>query len=364
MIIRNSPLNDPRKILVRATNWIGDAVLSLPALNALRSRFPAAEIVLVAKPWVSELYQNHPSLNRLIVYDPGGAHRGVRGFNTFIESLRREEFSAAVLLQNAFQAAWMAWRARIPVRVGYATDGRGAFLTRAVQPPPAFEWGHQSNYYLQMLFRAGLIEKPRPVSEVPLSLLPRERTWAAKQLRDLGLDGPRFLVGLSPGASFGPAKRWIPERFAGLADRLIGALDADVLIFGTESERPLAEDVARAMAHTPVIVAGKTTLRQWMALLGACRLVVTNDSGPMHVAAALGLPVLAIFGSTDERATGPLSPWARVVRRQVDCSPCGLRTCPIDFRCMKGVTVEDAQRAALALVKEWETKRARGAAGN
>ena len=177
-------------------------------------------------------------------------------------------------------------------------------------------------------------------------------TWAERQLKALGLGGRRYLIGIHPGASFGPAKRWLPERFAALADRLVGALGADVLIFGSADEKPLAEQIAEAMRHSPLVVAGQTSLRQMMALFGQCCLAITNDSGPMHVAAGLGLPLVAIFGSTDERSTGPLSPRARVVKARVECSPCGLRVCPVDFRCMRGVTAEDAHRVALELLRE------------
>lgn len=355
----NRGLQDPQKIMVRATNWVGDGVISLPALEALRNRFPESEIVLVAKPWVSELYMHHPAVNRQIVYDADGDHRGRAGMRKLIETIRAEEFDAAILFQNAFQAAWMAWRAKIPVRLGYARDARSLFLTNAIDVPARAAYGHQAYYYLHLLFRAGVIEKPefpRPTSQPWLTLLEAEKTWAAKQLRSLGLDGPRFLVGMNPGAYFGPAKRWLPERFAELADRLIGALHADVLIFGSPGERPLAETIAHAMKHTPTIVAGETTLRQFMALLAQCRLVVNNDSGPMHLAAALGVPQVAIFGSTNERATGPLSSSARIVKHAVPCSPCGLRECPIDFRCMMGVTVENVHRAALELVKELDIR--------
>jgi heptosyltransferase-2 len=343
-------LRDPQKIMVRATNWIGDAVLSLPALAALRASFPKAEIVLVAKPWVGELYWYHPAVSRQIVYDPEGQHRGARGFWRMVQSLRAERFDLAILLQNAFHAAWMAWCARIPVRIGYARDGRSALVSEAIDVPSPAAYGHQAYYYLQLLFRAGLIEKPEAVREIRLHVAESERQWATRKLAALGLGGPRFLVGLNPGASFGPAKCWLPERYAALADRLIGALDADVLIFGSRAERPLAETIARSMKHTPIVVAGETTLRQLMALLVECRLVVTNDSGPMHLAAALGLPLVAIFGSTNERATGPVGSRVRIIKRPAACSPCGLRECPIDFRCMESVSVDDVYRSALELI--------------
>jgi heptosyltransferase-2 len=346
-------LRNPNKIMVRATNWIGDAVMSLPAIEALHARFPNSEIVLLSKPWVSEVYSNHPAVSRQIIYDADGEHRGTRGFRKLVGALRAERFDAAILLQNAFHAAWMAWCARIPVRIGYSRDGRSALLTEAVAAPAPAAYGHQVYYYLQLLFRARIIEKPQPVQEIRLYVAESERKWALKQLHSLGLGGPRFLLGISPGAAFGAAKRWLPSYYADLADRLIGALGADVLIFGSRAERPLAEAVARAMEHTPVLVAGETTLREFMALLARCQLVITNDSGPMHLSAALGLPTVAIFGSTDERATGPVGVRARVVKHPVECSPCGLRECPVDFRCMTGLPVDEVYKAALESVKKW-----------
>jgi lipopolysaccharide heptosyltransferase II len=360
--MQKSLILNPAKILVRATNWVGDGVMSLPALKALQERFPSAEIVMVVKPSVADLYLHHPAVNRLIVYDAAGEHRDPGGFGKLVEQIRSERFDMAVLFQNAFHAAWMAWRSRIPVRIGYGLEGRGVLLTDSVPVPPPALYGHQSNYYLQLLFRAGLIERVTPVERIPLEIENSEKAWATRQLKSLGLGGPRFLIGLTPGAAFGSAKRWLLDRYANLADRLIGALNADVLIFGSPSEKPLAEEIAHGMSHTPVIMTGETTLRQLISLLVQCRLVITNDSGPMHLAAALGLPVVAIFGSTDETATGPVSPLARIVKHPVDCSPCGLRECPIDFRCMKGVTVDQVHRAVLGLIKEYGVTHERPAA--
>ena len=352
-MIAPARLANLQRILVRSTNWVGDAVMSLPALEALRTRFPRAEIVLLSKSSVSELYWYHPAVNRQIIYKPASEHRGPLGFAKLIRELQAEHFDAALLLQNAFQAAWMAWRARIPLRIGYARDGRSLLLHDAVEPPLPGAYGHQVYYYLQLLFRAGLIDKPQPVEEIRLRLSEVEQDWAEKKLEALGLSGPRFLVGIAPGAAFGPAKRWLPERFAGLADRLIGALNADVLIFGSAAERLLAEGIAGAMEHTPAITAGGTSLRQLLALMARCRLIVTNDSGPMHLAAGLGIPLVAIFGSTDERATGPLGKRVCIVKHRVECSPCGRRICPIDFRCMRDISVEEVYRATLELVKRW-----------
>jgi heptosyltransferase-2 len=342
-----------QRILVRSTNWVGDAVMSIPALEALRARFPRAEIVLLSKPWVSELFFRHPAVNRQIIYKPKSEHRGATGFMKLVGEIRAEQFDTAVLFQNAFQAAWMASLARIPLRIGYNRDNRGFLLHDAIEPPLPAAYGHQANYYLQLLFRAGMIAKPAPVQEIRIRLTDEEKTWALRKLDALGLGGQRFLIGLAPGAAFGPAKRWLPERFAGLADRLIGALSADVLIFGSAAERPLAEEIAGSMKHTPTIVAGETSLRQLLSLMAGCRLIVANDSGPMHLAAAMGIPLVAIFGSTDERATGPLGRRIRIIKKGVECSPCGRRECPIDFRCMADLSVEEVYRATLEFVKHW-----------
>jgi heptosyltransferase-2 len=354
VFIYETRLKEPRKIMVRATNWIGDAVMSLPALAALQARFPEAEIVPVVKPWVSDIYKHYPPVRRHFLFDPHGLHRGPSGFARLIHELRAEQFDAAILFQNAFHAAWMAWRARIPNRIGYARDGRASLLTEAIDPPPPAAYGHQIFYYLHLLFRSGLIsrpEPPQPLTETWLRVNSEERGWATGYLESLGLQGPRFLIALMPGASYGPAKRWPSDRFAALADRLIAALNADVLIFGSQEEKALAEQIAQEMTHTPIIIAGEATLGQSISLLEQCRLVITNDSGSMHVAAALALPVTAIFGSTDPQATGPLGPYARVVQHWVPCNPCRLRVCPIDFRCMSGVTVDMVYRSALELVK-------------
>lgn len=348
-------VDEPRKIMVRATNWIGDAVMALPAIEALRARFPEAEMVVISKPWVSGVYEHHPAVDRQILFDPQGEHRGPSGFSKLIRQLREEEFDLAVLLQNAFHAAWMAWRARIPARAGYARDGRAPLLTEPIEAPPAAVYGHQAYYYLHLLFRAGIIarpEPPRPLAETRLEVTAEERNWAVRRLESLGIQGPRFLLGLAPGASFGPAKRWLPDRFAALADRLVEVLNADVLVFGSAAEKRLAEEIAGEMDHTPVIIAGETTLRQSMALLERCRVLVTNDSGLMHLASAMALPVVAVFGSTDARTTGPFGPYTRIVQHPVPCSPCGLRECPIDFRCMEGVSVAMVYRAVLEMVRQ------------
>jgi heptosyltransferase-2 len=318
-------------ILVRATNWVGDAVMSLPALAALRGRFPGARISILAKPWVADLYGREPVADEIILYSGQSPWRIGR-------ELRGRGFDCAVLLQNAFEAAWIAWLARIPTRIGYKRDRRQLLLTRAVNvPKPGEIPRHERFYYLEMLRRAGLIDS-LPESD------------AIRLRRDRPVNGRR-VIGVSPGAAYGTAKRWIPERFAEAAGRLAEARGASVALFGSKSERELCEAVARGLeGHQVVNYAGETSLAQFIELASGCELFLTNDSGAMHIASALGVPTVAIFGATDDTTTGPTGANARVVREPVECSPCLLRECPIDHRCMARVSTERVVREALELL--------------
>jgi heptosyltransferase II len=337
VILKAVPLNPASisKLLVRATNWVGDAVMSLPAIQTIRERFPGAEIVAVARPWVADIYRREPSIHRVIPYTA----RGWRERIAFGRGLRAERFDCAILLQNAFDAAAMVWLAGIPERIGYARDGRSWLLTRAIPAPEPGEIPrHERYYYLELLRRAGIVER-FPACE-RISLAPAAA-------------GPAAAIGVSPGAAYGNAKRWLPERFAEAAIRLAREYEAPVLLFGSASERPLAETVAAQVRAAGVEVrnlAGETTLAGFIAAAASCRLFLTNDSGAMHIASALGVPSVTVFGATDDTTTGPTGPLARVVREHAECSPCLLRECPIDHRCMTAVTVDRVVAAAQPLL--------------
>lgn len=334
------------KILVRATNWVGDAVISLPALRALRERFPRSEISILAKPWVADLYGREPFCDRLIPYtaDTFGAKWGVA------KELRAGHFDAAILLQNAFEAAALAFAARIPERIGYARDGRSPLLTRAIPVPRAGEIPrHERFYYLELLRRAGILDAMPENDLIRLDGAGAAREAGARRFREMGLG--EVVIGISPGAAYGTAKRWLPERFAEAAMRVAGQLGASIAIFGAQSERDLCATVANAV-HVPVRnFAGETTLAEFIELAAACRVYLTNDSGAMHIASALGIPTVAIFGATDDTTTGPTGPLSRVVREQVECSPCLKRECPIDHRCMTRVSAVRVAETALDLLK-------------
>ena len=338
------------RLCVRATNWLGDAVMSLPAIRAIRHVFPHAHIAVVARPWVADLYSRETSIDRVIPYT---AQKGIAAKREFARGLRRERFDAAILLQNAFDAALMAWLAGIPERIGYSRDGRRLLLTRAIPVPEAGEIPrHQRFYYLELLRRAGMLERFPDVPAIRLDGIDQARDAGAAHLASLGVGGAA--LGISPGAAYGNAKRWLPERFAEVA-RASADLCPSVVLFGSNAERPLCEAVAAQLRGSRLAVhnlAGATSLREFIDLAAACRLFLTNDSGSMHVASALGVPTIAIFGATDDTTTGPTGPLARVVREPAECSPCLLRECPIDHRCMTAVTAERVAGAAFELWEE------------
>jgi len=330
------------RVLVRATNWLGDVVMSLPAVRAIRQVFPHAHLAVVARPSVAELYERERSVDQVIRYDA----RALAAKRAFAAGLRAERFDCAILLQNAFDAALMAWMARIPERIGYRRDGRGPLLTRAIAvPEPGEIPRHERFYYLELLRRTGLMEHFPDCRTIRLDGIAEAREAGMRRLGELGIEGP--VIGITPGAAYGTAKRWLPERFAETARKLSGS----VVVFGSAAERELCAQVAAVTGgHN---LAGETKLGEFIELVSVCRLFLTNDSGGMHVASALGVPTVAVFGATDDTTTGPAGDAARVVRAHAECSPCLLRECPIDHRCMTRVTSDAVAAAARQLWEEY-----------
>jgi heptosyltransferase-2 len=341
--------NDPpASLLVRATNWLGDAVMTTPALAAVREGFPDARIVLLARPLVAELFRHHPDVDEVMVYELPGRHEGALGRLRLGGELRRRRFDGALLLQNAFDAALIAFLGRIPERAGYPTDGRRILLTLPVPLTPGIFERHEVEYYLCLLDGLGI---PRPVPAVlKLAVTEKEREAMAERLASLGIDRGAPIVAINPGATYGSAKRWYPERFAAVADSLAEEWGARVVVVGSAAEAPLAGEIEAAARRGVANMAGKTTVREMMAFLSLSSFIVANDSGPMHIGAALGVPLVAIFGPTDWRRTSPWTDRARVVRVDVDCSPCRLRTCDRAHECMLGVTPEMVVDAARQLL--------------
>jgi len=329
------------RILVRSTNWIGDAVMTTPALAGLRAHYPDAEIVLLANPLVAELFACHPSVDRVMVYDKRGMHRGFKGLWRMVSELRQQHFDGAILLQNAIEAAVLAICAGIPYRAGYTTDGRRLLLNYPVSVSAADKLLHHTVYYRQLLMRLGIAADEVPVS---LSCSDDEKRWA---LQVLGSDN---VITINPGAAYGSAKRWLPERFAEVADTLARRYNATIVLTGGPGEQEIGDDIAAAMNEPVLNMVGRTTVRQMMALLEHSRLLVSNDSGPMHVASAFAVPIVAVFGSTDHTTTCPASDNVRIVRKATDCAPCLLRQCPTDHRCMTAIAASDVICAATELL--------------
>lgn len=326
--------------------------MSVPALQALREQFPEARISILARPWVADLYDREPFCDELIAYGAPRGWRGIRAKVIAASKLRERDFDCAILFQNAFEAAVLASLARIPVRIGYSRDARAWLLTHPIpMPKPGETPPHQRFYYLELLKRARLIDSYPVDTPIRLAAAGAAAQAGRNLFRQAGFSGP--VLGVSPGAAYGGAKRWLPERFAEAAALLARERRAAIAIFGSNPEAPIGEAVREALetAGLPCLnFAGKTSLRDFIDMAAACDLFLTNDSGPMHIASASGVPTVAVFGATDERATGPTGAHSAVVRVPVECSPCLLRECPIDHRCMTGVSASRVSEAALSLV--------------
>ena len=334
----------PRNILIRGPNWVGDCVLSVPAIKSVRSHFPDARITLLVRPWVAGLFGSASFIDN--VWSKPKAS-GLGEWIRTAKAIRGKRFDLAVLLPNSFESALTVWAAGIPERVGYRTDGRSLLLTRSVRPASARQ--HQLVYYLQLVAETfGRSGEP----ELRINATRDETADARRLLEKEGIGAGKSFLIVNPGAAFGGAKRWHEDRFAAAADRLADELDLEVAIIGSESERTIGESVRDRMKRGAAVLSGKTRLETLVGLLAEASLIVTNDSGPMHIAAALGTPTVAIFGSTDAEITSPVGPNTSVVRHAVDCSPCMLRECPIDHRCMDGVTVAEVCSSAMALVTQ------------
>ena len=357
----------PDRILVRGVNWLGDAVMTTPALLRLRERFPLAHITMFCPDKLRELWGHHPAINEIITFE-GNARAWVTG-----RVLRTGQFDLALVLPNSPRSAMEVFFAKIPRRTGYARPWRNFFLTQTVAPragavpmhkrteaeiktliarPPASPAhypaaAHQIYEYLHLV--AALGANPEPLAP-HLAVTPDEIAAAKKKFGLETSDRPVF--GLNPGAEYGPAKRWPAEKFTAAAVEIQKKTDCLWLIFGGNADVVLATKIGNEIRHQNF--AGQTSLRELMALLKLCRVLLTNDTGPMHVAAALGTPVVVPFGSTSPELTGPVSANGlshQIIKSNASCSPCFLRECPIDFRCLNGISSDRVVAAVLQVIR-------------
>ncbi len=342
----------PRAVLIYAPSWIGDGVMSLAAVRAVRESFPDARLAVLTRPWVEAVYQAVDAIDEIVRYDPRQDDRGWSGFWRTARRVREGKFDLCVLLPNAFRAAALIKASGVKERWGFATEGRGFFLTRQVPQPPRPFGRHQAYFYLDLVAGLGL-DVPDGAPDTHLDVASEVADGARRVLEQAGWTGGA-LVGVHPGATNSRAKIWSASRYAEVATRMAAERDAQVAVFGGPKEAELAAEVLAALSgpakETAIALQGKTSLSELMGALKFLTVFLTNDSGPMHLAAALGVSTVAVFGPTDARETGPLGPKTTVVREPVDCSPCLYRDCPIDHRCMERVSVERVLGEANALV--------------
>jgi heptosyltransferase-2 len=384
-------MEPPRHLLIRGVNWLGDAVMTTPALARLRERFPSTHIALLTRSKLASLWQGHPSVNEVIeIPDSAGVWSvaaKLRAWRPPDAQGSRSGFQLAIILPNSPRSALECRLARIPERVGYSRPWRNWMLTRAIDPRPGHQpmrkrsigeirelvagpapssptaaapnaKAHQIHEYLYLAAALGADPTPVPLRlEVSAAEVESARKKVLSSLTissRKAVSGSRIFVGLNPGAEYGPAKRWPAERFAAVACEISKQVpDCTWLLFGSPADRGVCEQIASSIGGDVQNLAGATSLRELMALLKLCRALLTNDTGPMHVAAALGVPAVVPFGSTSPELTGPISAPGlqhQVISAAAPCSPCFLRTCPIDFRCMTGITVERVIDTLLGLV--------------
>ncbi|MFC2163671.1 lipopolysaccharide heptosyltransferase II [Acidobacteriota bacterium] len=331
------------KIIVRAPNWMGDAVLSLPLMDRLHQNFPDGEIWIAGTEWVNGIYSSLDYLAGTIVLSQ---KNGLQDSKLSVHKIQKQQFDIGLLLTNSFASALLFYRAKIPERWGYARDMRGWLLTKRVKQSPYERLPHHLHYYLNLASKLGM--EPGPI-KLHYPLPDEDKAQAKNLLSSLSVNQDKTIAILSPGASYGPAKRWPAGYFSKLAEQLQETFDAEILIVGAQDETELAEAIASPMKKKPVLLTGKTNLNQLAGVIAQAAFFVTNDSGPMHLANALHTPVVAIFGPTDPRWTRPYQEPAVVLKKEVPCWPCFYRNCPYAHQCMTQIAPEEVVQACLTL---------------
>lgn len=337
-----------KRIIIKGTNWIGDVFLSLPAVYSLSAIFPDAAIDIALKRPLGSLLGGVDGIDSVLDYEATPS-----GEIDLVSRMRRTRYDIGVIFPRSLHSALLVYFGGARRRVGYLADGRGLLLTDGVARTPEIRTVHQSHYYRHLV---SVLGDPGPLVIPRIGPEAEAQAWADDFLRSAGRGrGP--LIGINPGAAYGDAKRWFPDRFAAAADRLIERFGGDALIVGGEKDKAIEAEVARSMRSVPIRAMGVTTIKRLIALISRCSLFITNDSGPMHIAAALGVPVVAIFGPTNPDTTSPMAPMGRsaVVWHEFECSRCLLRSCPIDHRCMKSVTASEVYEAGARLLSGDQT---------
>jgi heptosyltransferase-2 len=345
--MRSDGLVGVSRLLLRGLNWIGDAAMSLPTIWNVRESLPDARLAVLAPGWSSGLYEMCPAVNEVIKAPPTKSFTEIKT----AELLARSRFDAALILPNSFRSALGPFLARIPHRWGYATDGRFPLLTAAVPLPQRAKQEHTVLYYRELIEAAGIDWRGE---RFDMDVSQDSINGAEKILLERGIEENRPRIGFSPGAAWGPSKRWPADRFSKTISLLAQRRGIAALVFGSAEEQELAEGIVSHVGEAAVNLAGAfPELRYMAAALSTCSLLITNDSGPMHIAAALGIPVVALFGPTDERRSGPwgLGEAGVVVARTPHCRPCYNPDClEPGHPCMEDIAVDEVVEAAERLL--------------
>lgn len=333
------------KIVVRGTNWVGDAVMQIPALRQLRRIFPGAQITLATREWARGIFQDADFIDEILTIE------AKESVFSQIQKWRSQNFDLAVLLTNSFETALISKLGSVEKRFGYANEGRSFLLTNAIAKPVWKNERHEIYYYLNLVgevekYYFGKVSDVKPQFDLETS--DERKTKARKILTKNGADISKKLVIFCPGSTNSRAKRWQAESYAKLSDRLHSELDASVILIGDASELQVSEEVAAKSQHKPVVLTGKTSLAEATAILSIANLVVSNDTGPAHISAALGTKTVVIFGPTNPLTTHPIG--AEIIRKPVQCSPCMLRDCPIDHRCMTQISAGEVFERVKSLI--------------
>lgn len=338
----------PKRIIVRMPNWIGDLVMATPVLADLKQKFPDAELTAMCKAPLADLLKYHPYIDGLYGFKKGRGVFARRGsVRNVVHKLHAGNYDLGILLTNSLSSAWWFWQGNIQVRIGYKGDCRTSLLTHPVAYRPNKEQEHLVGTYKHLLQPLGI---ERSTTLPTLVVLDEEIQLAYQRLTRLGIDISKTIVGINPGAAYGSAKCWLPERFEEVIRSLLEMdPDVSVLVFGDLGGASLVKEICQKFPARVINLAGQTNVRELMALIKICSVFLTNDSGPMHIADALGTPLLALFGSTNAVATGPYIQ-KNIIHKKVACSPCYKRVCPIDFRCMKAIHAQEVHQKLAELL--------------
>jgi heptosyltransferase-2 len=334
----------PANILVRVPNWLGDTVMATPAVSAVRKIFPRSRLTILAREAFASFWRDFPGIDHVLTL--GSQDRGLYGFSKKAAEIRKQGFDTALILPVSFSSAFLAFLAGIPVRIGWSGEGRDLFLSHIIERSQERK-KHLVLEYIELVQRAF---GKAPVKETVRLMAPRLQS-AQKETRKLfgRTPRPKSWIALAPGATYGPGKRWPLAHWMELVKRLLAKRKESLLILSGQEEagylEPLVQTIPQTQKNRVISLVGRTTPLQLAAVLKNCRLLITNDTGPMHLAAAVGTPTVALFGSSSPVWTGPFGKGHQVIYKHVECSPCFQKTCPIGYKCLTGISVDEVFRA-------------------